>query len=100
MRAEEVLAELVTGAEIARRLRVSRQRVYQLRQRPDFPKPIGRIGKALVWRWAEVKEWSRARGVTATNGVRAPKVKGWEDLAGAWRDQPELGRQIREDQED
>ena len=52
--------DLVTGAEIGRRLGISRERVRQLAQRPDFPAPIGRLGPANVWGWNVVDEWRRA----------------------------------------
>lgn len=92
------LEELVTGAEIARRLKVSRQRVYAMRHNPGFPEPIGRIGKALVWRWSDVERWNRERRAAASGGPGKPGRL--EDLAGAWRDRPELGREIREDREE
>ncbi len=56
--------DLVTGAEAARRLGLSRERVRQLASRPEFPEPVGRIGNAIVWRWAEVEKWSRTRKTT------------------------------------
>lgn len=52
--------DLVTGAEIGRRLGISRERVRQLAQRADFPPPIGRLGSANVWGWDAVDEWRRA----------------------------------------
>lgn len=52
--------DLVTGGEIGRRLGVSRERVRQLAQRPDFPSPIGRLGSANIWGWNAVDEWRRA----------------------------------------
>lgn len=55
------LDALVTGAEAARRLGVSRERVRQLAQRPDFPRPLGKLGRATVWRWAEIEQWQAAR---------------------------------------
>lgn len=54
------LEDLVTGAEAARRLRLSRERLRQLAQRADFPRPLGRLGQALVWRWDDVAQWTRA----------------------------------------
>lgn len=68
------LDDLVTGAEVARRLGVSRARGHQLAARPDFPAPLGRIGQAKVWRWTDVREWLPAVG-------RPPVVEiyGWTD---------------------
>lgn len=56
------LDELVTGAELARRIGVSTQRVHQLRVEPGFPEPIGRVGQAIVWRWRDVKPWAEKTG--------------------------------------
>lgn len=56
-RQKEDLQDLVTGGEIARRLGISRERVRQLAQRPDFPPPLGRLGSANVWGWKAVDEW-------------------------------------------
>jgi predicted DNA-binding transcriptional regulator AlpA len=51
-------AHLVTGADIARRLGVSRERVSQLAERDDFPEPLGRIGGSLVWNGPDVDAWA------------------------------------------
>lgn len=53
----EELEDLVTGGEIAKRLGMSRARVHQLAARPDFPKPLGRVGQSKVWRWSDVRAW-------------------------------------------
>lgn len=52
------LEDLVTGAEVGRRLGVSTQRVHQLAERDDFPAPLGRVGNSVVWRWADVEAWN------------------------------------------
>jgi len=54
-------AELVSGAEIGRRLGVSREAVRQWRHRPGFPEPLGRVGRAVVWDWATVHRWAERR---------------------------------------
>lgn len=54
--------ELVTGAEIGRRLGFSRARASQLAQQPSFPDPIGSLGRANVWRWADIEEWAERTG--------------------------------------
>lgn len=53
------LEDLVTGAEAAKRLGISTQRLHQLATRNDFPHPLGRVGRAVVWRWADVEHWGR-----------------------------------------
>ena len=74
MSTESEPTELVTGAEIARRAGFSRARAHQLAARPDFPRPLGRIGQAKVWRWDEIREWIATAG-------RPPSVEilSWTD---------------------
>lgn len=56
------LDDLVTTAEAARRLGVSRQRVAQLAdEHDDFPRPLGRVGQAVVYRWSDVQAWAAER---------------------------------------
>ena len=51
---------LVTGAEAARRLGISRERLRQLATREDFPAPLGVLGRATVWRASDIAEWAAA----------------------------------------
>ena len=51
--------ELVIAADIAERLRISRARVSVLTSRSDFPRPVGRLGRSEVWRWASIEHWAR-----------------------------------------
>lgn len=53
--------ELVTAADIGRRLGVSGQRVHQLTQQKRFPEPVGRVATSAVWRWSDIERWSRQR---------------------------------------
>jgi predicted DNA-binding transcriptional regulator AlpA len=53
------VAELLTGEQVAARLGISRQRVQQLTSRPDFPPPVGRIGKAVVYNMNDVDDYAR-----------------------------------------
>ncbi|MEX2437477.1 MAG: hypothetical protein WD509_02780 [Candidatus Paceibacterota bacterium] len=55
-------SDLVTSAEIARRLKRSRQSIQQLitgnRGKGDFPLPVaGVTTKTMVWSWQEVTGW-------------------------------------------
>lgn len=55
-------SDLVTSAEIARRLTRSRQSIQQLiagdRGEGDFPLPVaGVTAKTMLWSWQEVTEW-------------------------------------------
>lgn len=52
---------LVGAHEIRVRLGgVSRQRVYQLTSRPDFPKPVAELAQGKVWASADVESWITA----------------------------------------
>src|SRR6266566_2344483 len=46
--------QLLSGAEVARRIGVSRQRVSQLAATSHFPKPLSNVGGYLVWRWGDI----------------------------------------------
>lgn len=52
--------DLVGVAEIARFLGVSRQRVQQLSQTSDFPKPVARLSAGTIWERQDVVRWARA----------------------------------------
>jgi prophage regulatory protein len=54
--------ELVVAADIAERLGISRARVSVLASRAGFPRPVGRLGRSEVWRWASVERWARETG--------------------------------------
>ncbi|WP_433789238.1 helix-turn-helix transcriptional regulator [Actinoplanes sp. CA-252034] len=40
---------------------ISRQRVYQLTARPDFPEPVADLAQGKVWRTSEVTAWIAQR---------------------------------------
>jgi prophage regulatory protein len=49
---------LMGAAEIRQRLGgISRQRVYQLTQRPDWPTPYDELVQGKVWRREDVETW-------------------------------------------
>lgn len=48
---------LMGQAEIADRLGVSRQRVYQLTSGADWPKPYDELATGRVWRIEDVEAW-------------------------------------------
>jgi predicted DNA-binding transcriptional regulator AlpA len=64
---EFLFVEIVSGAEIGRRLGVSREAVRLWRQRPGFPEPVGRVGRAIAWNWEEVRRWAEERPKQATD---------------------------------
>ncbi|GGN59504.1 hypothetical protein GCM10010112_14580 [Actinoplanes lobatus] len=41
---------------------ISRQRVYQLTNRADFPRPVAQLAQGRVWLADEVEAWCLARG--------------------------------------
>lgn len=60
-------SDLVTSAEIARRLNRSKQSIQQLisgsRGNGDFPSPIaGVTAKTMLWSWQEVTAWFMGKG--------------------------------------
>ncbi|MFF0144613.1 hypothetical protein ATK36_3206 [Amycolatopsis sulphurea] len=54
--------EFVGGAEIGRLFGISRQRVYQLTSRADFPEPVAQLAMGNVWRTEDVRGWARNHG--------------------------------------
>ena len=54
-------SDLMGTAEVAALLQVSRQRVLQLAQRDDFPKPLAVLKMGKVWRAADIRRWAAAR---------------------------------------
>jgi predicted DNA-binding transcriptional regulator AlpA len=61
-----VTDDLVSGAEIGRRLGVSREAVRKWAKTPErrFPAPLARVGRSIVWDWADVKSWADVNGYT------------------------------------
>lgn len=59
----EVTQDLVSGAEIGRRLGVSREAVRKwAKSDRDFPEPLARVGRSVVWDWVLVKSWAEDHG--------------------------------------
>lgn len=75
--------ELVSGGEVARRLKISRERVRQLSENPArFPAPVAILGRDRVWRWADIVDWATARkravpvyGMKAGRSTRAKAAR-------------------------
>lgn len=60
---------LVGPAEIGRMLGgVSRQRVQQLVNRDDFPKPDAVLEMGKVWKREDVAQWARDHGRAVADG--------------------------------
>ena len=62
--------ELVTAADIGRRLGVTRERVRQwaANDRLGFPAPSGRVGRSPVWEWKPVAAWAATPRKGANDG--------------------------------
>ena len=58
--------ELVSTAEIARLLGLTRQRVQQLAKTPGFPPPAARLNMGAVWHTADIRCWATATGRSMT----------------------------------
>jgi predicted DNA-binding transcriptional regulator AlpA len=58
--------EVAAVAEIAELLGVSRQRVYRLIERSDFPQPIAELSVGRVWRTTDIQKWARRTGRVQT----------------------------------
>ncbi len=54
--------DLVGVAEIAELLGVTRQRVHQLTQAPDFPAPVAELSAGRIYNRDEVEAWARRTG--------------------------------------
>jgi hypothetical protein len=57
-----VVHHLIGAAEIGDLFGVSRQRVQQLVNRPDFPKPDVELAMGKVWKTEDVLRWGREHG--------------------------------------
>jgi predicted DNA-binding transcriptional regulator AlpA len=53
---------------VADTLGVSRQRVYQLMEKPDFPEPEQVIGDRRAWSAEKIVKWQARRSVCPTCG--------------------------------
>lgn len=62
---------LLGASDIAKRLDLSRQRIYQLARRADFPKPAAELERGAVWRRRDIDEWVRMREERQAEGASA-----------------------------
>lgn len=66
--------ELMSAAEIAEELGISRQRVHQLRSGDTFPAPVAELRSGAVWSASAIRrfarEWSRKPGRPARARLR------------------------------
>lgn len=57
-----VMHHLVGPREIAKLLGISRQRVTQLVERPDFPIPVAVLAMGKVWHTDDITAWAKRTG--------------------------------------
>jgi prophage regulatory protein len=56
---------LVGAHEVRELLGVSRQRVYQLAARADFPQPVATLAQGKVWLLGDIERWLDRRRLLA-----------------------------------
>lgn len=66
--------EVVTAADIGRRLRLSPERIRQLARSGGFPRPAGRVGRNTLWEWEAVAHWAVLTGRLPQDGRLPPQV--------------------------
>jgi hypothetical protein len=73
------MPELMSAAEIADELGVSRQRVHQLRETSGFPAPLADLRGGAVWDAAAVRkfnqEWTRKPGRPRTASAKGERAE-------------------------
>ncbi len=66
--------EIVGVAEVAKALRVSKQRASELARSVDFPRPVAYLASGPVWKWSAivryVKDWERRPGRPAAAAAK------------------------------
>lgn len=89
---ENLRSELISGAEVARRLGISRERVSQLVEIPGrFPAALTRVGQYQIWRWGDILDWQAVGGRRPTGrppttfaaialGLLARSSPNWQEL--------------------
>lgn len=60
--------DVVSTAEIARLLGVTRQRVQQLSKTAAFPRPAATLSMGSVWHTADIRAWAAETGRRLPDG--------------------------------
>lgn len=85
---EPTLPELMSAAEIADELSISRQRVHQLRSTAGFPAPLADLRGGAVWDAAAIRKfartWERKPGRPRADTVESDIAKPAEQRHIAW----------------
>lgn len=89
MLATPIVPALLGVAEVSKELGVTKQRIAQLRDRPDFPDPVAELAAGPVWTQASlsrfIEQWDRSPGrpkkISATQAGTALLVIGLLGMA-------------------
>jgi prophage regulatory protein len=73
---------LVGAREIRDLLGVSRQRVYQLAGRPDFPSPVATLAQGKIWLVNDIEAWIGINRTTPRARRQRPRVTQSDEAAG------------------
>lgn len=57
-----LMSDYVGSAELGEMFGVSKQRIYQLTSRDDFPEPVAVLKMGKVWRTKDVLSWASSKG--------------------------------------
>jgi predicted DNA-binding transcriptional regulator AlpA len=69
-----VAQKLVGRAELIKLMGVSRSRVVQLTEQPDFPKPVEVLIMGNIWALDDVLHWADRKGRHLNLGALAPTL--------------------------
>ena len=64
---------LLGATDVARLLGVSRQRVYQLAEQADFPRPVVTLARGRMWERGQVEAWARRRSRSGSAARMNPR---------------------------
>lgn len=77
--------------EVAELIGVSRQRLSKLRERPDFPDPIGELAQGPIWDLEQVEAWSGS-GLRRSASGRPPSKVASRTLGGRFLLEEAIGK--------
>lgn len=69
------VGELVTAADIGKRLSLSAERIRQLHREGALPAPAGRVGRNTLWFWETIADWAAATG--RLDRADRPSTQAW-----------------------
>jgi predicted DNA-binding transcriptional regulator AlpA len=75
--------------ELVARLGVSRQRVEQIAQHADFPRPYARLSAGRIWRTCDIDLWQNGKAyvvhVDALDNAHIVRATGYTYVPPGWR---------------